>query len=121
MQNGTAHADYARLGDLAQVRAELTARGEELRAELLAGEKEAADLRADCDLDAGDAGLRHASADQLQARERELGRLLEQTVAALERLDEGSYGICTSCGRPVDRERLDAIPHAARCMACGGQ
>lgn len=118
MQDGTTSSDGERLRNLGRIRAVLTARADELRAELLAGEKAAADLREDCDLDAADAALRRASGDQLQSRHTEVERLLEQTLAALARLDEGSYGLCTSCGRPVDPERLNAIPHAARCMAC---
>ena len=38
--------------------------------------------------------------------------------AALRRLDEGTYGICDSCGRAIPFERLEAIPYARRCVAC---
>jgi RNA polymerase-binding transcription factor DksA len=34
---------------------------------------------------------------------------------ALRRLDEGTYGICEACGRPIDEERLEAIPAARLC------
>lgn len=46
------------------------------------------------------------------AQERELVR------DALARLDEGTYGICVNCGRPIGDERLEARPHAARCVEC---
>jgi RNA polymerase-binding transcription factor DksA len=34
---------------------------------------------------------------------------------ALRRLDEGTYGTCEACGRPIDEERLEAIPAARLC------
>lgn len=43
---------------------------------------------------------------------------LEDTEAALERVDAGTYGICIDCGRHIRRERLDAVPAASRCESC---
>lgn len=37
---------------------------------------------------------------------------------ALKRLALGTYGICVSCGQPIERERLEAYPTANRCAAC---
>ncbi len=34
---------------------------------------------------------------------------------ALRRLDEGTYGICEACGRPIDEERLEALPATRVC------
>ena len=47
-----------------------------------------------------------------------LRRQLEDTDAALVRLEEGTYGTCTNCGRPIDQERLDALPQASLCIDC---
>jgi DnaK suppressor protein len=38
--------------------------------------------------------------------------------AALERLDEGSYGQCESCDRDISTARLKALPWASRCLSC---
>ncbi len=38
--------------------------------------------------------------------------------AALVRLDAGAYGRCTSCGRDIAPERLEALPWAALCIEC---
>ncbi len=43
---------------------------------------------------------------------------LEQVVAALRRIDDGSYGQCLDCGEPIDERRLIAMPAAAYCVAC---
>ena len=40
-----------------------------------------------------------------------------QVEAALRRMDEGTYGICATCGRPIDELRLKAIPYTDLCLA----
>jgi RNA polymerase-binding transcription factor DksA len=37
---------------------------------------------------------------------------------ALRRMDEGAYGVCESCGKPIARERLEAIPFTRYCVQC---
>jgi DnaK suppressor protein len=44
--------------------------------------------------------------------------LLAQVEAAVQRLDEGSYGICARCGREIATERLEALPSATLCITC---
>lgn len=41
---------------------------------------------------------------------------LEQIDAALARLDDGTFGICQRCGKPIDVERLEALPYATLCI-----
>jgi DnaK suppressor protein len=43
---------------------------------------------------------------------------LEEIAFALARIDDGSYGICTSCGVPIGTDRLVAMPQTRHCMAC---
>ncbi len=43
---------------------------------------------------------------------------LEGIVAALQRLDAGTYGRCTACGNRIEPARLAAIPEAAECFEC---
>ncbi len=38
--------------------------------------------------------------------------------AALDRMDEGEYGYCVTCGEPIAEERLEIVPHAAKCARC---
>jgi DnaK suppressor protein len=44
-----------------------------------------------------------------------------QTVAALQRLDEGTFGACQKCGGQIGRERLDAAPYTPCCVQCARQ
>ena len=39
-----------------------------------------------------------------------------QVVAALQRLDEGSYGTCVDCGKAIPDARLEVRPEASRCV-----
>jgi DnaK suppressor protein len=43
-------------------------------------------------------------------------RILEEIDEALERLEQGTYGICSACGRPIPEERLAAVPYATLCV-----
>jgi RNA polymerase-binding transcription factor DksA len=36
--------------------------------------------------------------------------------AALDRIEQGTYGACEVCGRPISRERLDTVPYATLCI-----
>ena len=40
---------------------------------------------------------------------------------ALQKFDEGTYGLCDSCGQPIDPARLEALPQASLCMNCKAQ
>src|SRR5262245_13049015 len=38
-----------------------------------------------------------------------------ETLAALDRIDRGTFGRCEACGRAIPAERLDALPYARHC------
>lgn len=43
---------------------------------------------------------------------------LTDIAAALQRLDDGTYGRCVTCGSTIAGERLEILPAAADCMPC---
>jgi len=45
-------------------------------------------------------------------------RVLAAIDTALKRLDDGTFGICRSCGQPIGVERLEALPHTTQCIDC---
>ena len=57
-------------------------------------------------------------------RERDLALSAQAMAAvdeidrALEKLVDGTYGICERCGQQIPKERLRAIPWAALCVQC---
>src|SRR5713101_4520821 len=44
--------------------------------------------------------------------------LLTEVQEALKRIEQGTYGKCVDCGRPIPEKRLEAIPWAARDVEC---
>ena len=47
-----------------------------------------------------------------------LSTSLEEVERALEKLDEGSYGVCDDCGEEIPMARLEALPTATTCVTC---
>jgi DnaK suppressor protein len=66
---------------------------------------------ADAGLDLAD----HARATALLEVAQEQRR---QVLEALQRIENGTYGLCVSCGAPLPEGRLEAKPEAARCLSC---
>jgi DnaK suppressor protein len=44
--------------------------------------------------------------------------VLAEIEGALKRIEEGTYGVCVNCGKPIAEERLTAIPWATYCIDC---
>ena len=45
-------------------------------------------------------------------------RLLAEIDSALQRIDEGTFGVCQTCGKPIGAERLEAVPYTTQCIDC---
>lgn len=44
--------------------------------------------------------------------------LLDKISGALEKIEQGTYGTCESCGQAIEAARLKALPHALLCVRC---
>lgn len=99
------------LGGIDRLAAELKTSAVELREMLASGVDGAGNDQADI----GSTSLERDAEMSLAANQRVL---LEQSQKALERLEDGSYGICENCGQPIGKLRLMAFPRATLCMAC---
>ncbi|MGR8932900.1 MAG: TraR/DksA family transcriptional regulator [Gammaproteobacteria bacterium] len=44
-----------------------------------------------------------------------------QIQQALARIDGGDYGICTECGEPIRKKRLEALPFTTKCINCAAK
>ncbi|HEX4946740.1 MAG TPA: TraR/DksA family transcriptional regulator [Blastocatellia bacterium] len=54
----------------------------------------------------------------LDALDNSIRAEIKQIETTLQRLEEGTYGVCESCGKRIPLKRLKALPHASRCVAC---
>ncbi len=69
----------------------------------------------------GDVGDRSVADVLVNLNLAEIDRDVEELRAieyALARINAGSYGICQSCGSPIDEQRLRAIPETPLCIEC---
>ena len=66
----------------------------------------------------GDAGANLTEADRNAASVQTAQEQRAQVLAALARIDNGSYGRCVDCGNPVPDARLEARPATPRCVPC---
>jgi RNA polymerase-binding protein DksA len=108
--------------ELREIRAELEAERARALADLKIAEADLQGLLTDAGEGAGD--------DQADAGASIFGREYEMVLAnnsrekleqighAVERLDDGSYGVCESCGNAIGKMRLQAAPRATLCLVC---
>lgn len=108
--------------ELAEVREELQGDVDRLRAELASMEADVAGLVSDSGAGAGDDSADISSKAFEREHEASLAETsrvsLEQAVAALARLDDGTFGVCAGCGEAVGKARMQAFPRATLCMSC---
>jgi RNA polymerase-binding protein DksA len=109
-------------GDLVTARAALAAEHARLSAEhaaLRAGLQEVIrDSAAGSGDDQADSGAKTFGREHEQALADRVAEALDQTERAIARVDQGTYGNCESCGKPIGVARLEAYPRATLCVVC---
>jgi DnaK suppressor protein len=110
---------------LAQIRSRLTDERSDLGRQIEEIEQESfqgtqSDLTGEVGLDEdfADAGTATFDRERALSLQNNMRDLVDQISRAITRIDEGSYGTCERCGRPIDAARLKALPHALLCMDC---
>jgi DnaK suppressor protein len=108
--------------ELKGVRAQLELDSAGLRADLAKAASDIAERLTDSVRDAGDdqadAGTKAFEREHTLALTQNAQDLLDQSERALARIDEGTYGVCESCGKPIGKARLLAFPRARLCVEC---
>ena len=108
--------------ELKEIRAAIEADVAHLREEISVAEADLVGLMRDAGDGAGDdqadAGSKTFEREQEISVANNAREMLVQNLHAIERLDDGTYGICESCGNPIGKLRLQAAPRATLCMPC---
>lgn len=79
------------------------------------------DLRQPLDADFSDQAIDLADDEVLESVDEVLRAEITQIRRALWRIENGTYGVCASCGKEIRRERLVARPIATRCIDCANE
>ncbi len=108
--------------EIAGVAAVLEADRRRLGDELDEAEREFADLVRDggdgAGFDQADMGSSTMERDQEMSVANNAREMLVQVEHAVERIEDGTYGVCESCGQPIGKMRLTAFPRATLCLPC---
>ena len=101
----------AKEAELARLRAELR-EAEELLQEVLQ------ELEDKPDFGLGVGSPRLYEWEMNLARRDQLREKIASLKEAIERLEQGEYGICEVCGKPIEPERLELFPETTLCASC---
>jgi DnaK suppressor protein len=108
--------------ELSKVRDQLATEAAGLRSDIERAESDIASRLTDATGDAGDdqadAGAKTFEREHELALAHTARELLAQTEHALARIEDGTYGTCESCGKPIGKARLQAFPRAVLCVEC---
>lgn len=109
--------------DVARMKQRLEAKRAELERNMAGLSEAHPEPEGAIELDEGPRDLEDRSIDvQETQQEKEIldneQDLLAQVNAALQRIEQGTYGICDNCGQPINEKRLEAIPWASLCLKC---
>ncbi|MGA8046799.1 MAG: TraR/DksA C4-type zinc finger protein [Dermatophilaceae bacterium] len=108
--------------ELTELRAEVESDIAQLESEIATAEAELHDLMLDAGDGAGDdqadAGAKTFEREQEISLANNARDLLDQNRRALQRMADGTYGVCENCGNPIGKLRLQAAPRATLCMPC---
>ena len=108
--------------ELKKLRQQLEAEIAGLVADIREAESAIAERLGDAVGDAGDdqadAGAKTFQREHELALTQNARDLLELSERALARMDDGSFGVCGSCGQAIGKARLQAFPRATLCVTC---
>jgi DnaK suppressor protein len=108
--------------ELTELRGELEADVLHLKEEIRDAEQEIVGLLRDGGDGAGndqaDVGSTTLERDHEMSLARNAADMLDQIERALAKIDDGTYGVCESCGKAIGKGRLQAFPRATLCVSC---
>ena len=104
--------------DYQPIRQQLTTRHGEIRQRLDKITREVRHVNQPLNADFAEQAVEAENDQVLDALDHSIRAEMEQIENTLTRMDKGLYGICEGCGKPIAARRLEALPHATRCIQC---
>lgn len=101
--------------NLPDVRAQLFARLAELEER---GRKVEAEMVTPMNADSSEQAIEQEDDEVLAAEDAMILREITKIRMAIARVDNGSYGVCLSCGDEIEEARLAVMPEATLCTNC---
>src|SRR5919197_3828332 len=96
-------------------RDKLVSRRESLVGQVQAAEAYSRERDAEATQDPADMAANAYTKELLMSMSTNDRQLLNSIDAALERIENGAFGKCASCGQPIQEKRLEAVPWARHC------
>jgi RNA polymerase-binding protein DksA len=97
------------------LRARMNAKKQELNVRL---QRITANLQRGFDADSKEMAKELEDSEVVDALGNEARTEVAKISAALNRMDDGRYGICAACAEPIDSARIEAYPYADECIDC---
>ena len=109
--------------EMADLVSRLMTEREELKAQLTTIEEDTfavtqSDMSGDVGLDdeSADAGTATFEREKDLSIENNVRDLLQKIDRALKRVEDGKYGMCERCGKPIEKARIKALPYVDLCI-----
>jgi DnaK suppressor protein len=109
--------------EIVTLRSTLLEEREELRSQLSTIEEDTfsatqTDMSGDSGVDdeSADAGTTTFEREKELSIENNVRDLLQKIERALSRMDDGTYGLCEFCGKPIEKARVKALPYVDLCL-----
>ena len=109
MKNGLKFAAYRNM---------LEKKAQEVRRSMSAQKAAQVVSRLDVPSDEGDLSQQHHEEWIFLNRNTIDIKLLREIADAIDRIEQGTYGVCLECDEPISAKRLDAVPWARYCVSC---
>jgi len=103
---------------MAAYRKVLERKAEEVRKSMSAQKAAQVVARLDEPSDEGDLSQQHHEEWIFLNRNTIDMKLLREIAGAINRINQGTYGVCPECDEPISAKRLDAVPWARYCVKC---
>jgi RNA polymerase-binding transcription factor len=101
---------------LLEERADLQAQNREIEESSFSGDQTEMTGEAGFDEEYADAGTATFEREKDLSLVNNIRDLTERIDKALVKIEEGTYGLCDRCGKPIEKARIKALPYANLCL-----